>query len=324
MGLNKILVFGAGVVGTTYAWQLSESGYDVSLLVRKLRMVRYSHSGVNISCTDERDKKTQLIQTVFRPQTVDRLDPKENYDLIIVALKGPQLNDSLPYLSKYAGRSPLLFLGSIWGEFGLIRKHLHPARCFYGFPGMIGGGHTDSGIQCHLFSNGNTMLGEANGKTSQRLRETAEVLGQAGMRPRITPRIIPWIRAHTVWECSSFGAICKAGGTRPFAMNTSLIRQAAKAMREGLDLSKRKGMGKASPLPWSVFRLPHFLLVPWLKKSYTDSWQQLFDMRMHHGFDEFSRHYLSILRDGQGHKLSMPYWTSFEKYVLEEKKKRRD
>lgn len=31
----KILIYGAGVVGCTYGWQLSKVGYDVTVLVRK-------------------------------------------------------------------------------------------------------------------------------------------------------------------------------------------------------------------------------------------------------------------------------------------------
>lgn len=31
----NILIFGAGVIGTTYAWQLSEAGNNVTLLVRE-------------------------------------------------------------------------------------------------------------------------------------------------------------------------------------------------------------------------------------------------------------------------------------------------
>ena len=30
----KILILGAGVIGTTYAWQLSNAGNDVTLFVR--------------------------------------------------------------------------------------------------------------------------------------------------------------------------------------------------------------------------------------------------------------------------------------------------
>lgn len=31
----KILIYGAGVVGCTYGWQLSKTGCDVTVLVRK-------------------------------------------------------------------------------------------------------------------------------------------------------------------------------------------------------------------------------------------------------------------------------------------------
>jgi len=33
----NILVFGAGIIGTIYAWQLSEAGQNVALLVRRGR-----------------------------------------------------------------------------------------------------------------------------------------------------------------------------------------------------------------------------------------------------------------------------------------------
>ena len=45
----KILIYGAGVVGCTYGWQLSKAGCDVAVLVRKeqkelvQKAVSYTH-----------------------------------------------------------------------------------------------------------------------------------------------------------------------------------------------------------------------------------------------------------------------------------------
>jgi ketopantoate reductase len=41
----KILVIGAGVIGTVYAWQLSEAGQEVSVLVRKGKKERLVEDG---------------------------------------------------------------------------------------------------------------------------------------------------------------------------------------------------------------------------------------------------------------------------------------
>lgn len=42
----KILVFGAGVIGIAYAWQLSEAGHDVALLVRLGRKKEIQSKGI--------------------------------------------------------------------------------------------------------------------------------------------------------------------------------------------------------------------------------------------------------------------------------------
>ena len=50
----KILVFGAGVVGISYAWQLSLAGHEVVLLVRPGRKQEVESGGIAISCLDFR------------------------------------------------------------------------------------------------------------------------------------------------------------------------------------------------------------------------------------------------------------------------------
>ena len=50
----RVLVFGAGVIGTVYAWQLSLAGHDVTLLVRPGRAQALKTAGVRITGVDER------------------------------------------------------------------------------------------------------------------------------------------------------------------------------------------------------------------------------------------------------------------------------
>jgi ketopantoate reductase len=318
----KILVFGAGVIGTTYAWQLSEAGFDVSLLVRKLRLVRYSHSGVTINCTDMRGRRKEFIKTVFRPKTVDRLDVNVKYDLIIMAVKNFQLNDALPYVARYSGNAHILFMGNLWNEFEMIARHLPSGRYFFGFPAMAGGGRTDNGVNCLLFKKGNTMLGEPDGKTSQRLLETARILGQAGLQPKILGNIVPWLKAHYIWPAGTFGAICKAGNARLFSENPKLVRHSVRAIREGFKVCRAKGVNPKRMFPYSLFYLPGFLLNPLLKRSYNKEMQEVMDGHMKHGFDEMKKQYTDVMRDGKELGIEMPYWTSLEKYILEAENKR--
>jgi ketopantoate reductase len=318
----NILVFGAGVIGTTYAWQLSEAGFRVSLLVRKHRLTRYSHSGVVIKCTDMRGKRKEFVNTVFRPRTVDRIDPSVKYDLIIIAVKNFQLNDVLPYVAKYSGNAHILFMGNLWNEFDRIEKHLPAGRYFFGFPAMAGGGRTDNGVNCLLFKKGNTMLGEPDGKSSKRLLETAEILGQAGLQPKISSAIIPWLKAHYIWPAATFGAVCKAGGARRFSENKALVRLSVCAIREGFKVCRAKGVNPKKIFPYNLFYLPGFLLTPLLKRSYNAELQEVMDGHMKHGFDEMKKQYLDVLNDGKKLGIDMPCWASLEKHILEAEKTR--
>jgi 2-dehydropantoate 2-reductase len=318
----KILVFGAGVIGTTYAWQMSEAGFDVSLLVRKQRYVRYSHSGVTINCTDMRGKKKEFVKTVFRPRTVDRLDPAQPYDLIIIAVKNFQLNDILPYVAKHSGNAHILFLGHLWNEFGMIKKQLPAGRFFFGFPAMAGGGRTDNGVNALLFKSGGTVLGEPDGKMSQRLKDTVDILGKAGMRPRVNARIKDWLQVQYIWPAGNFGAVCKAGSARLFGENKALMRQAALAIREGYSVCRARGVNPGRFFPANLFYLPRFLLMPLLKRSYSEEMLEVMEGHMKHGFDELKKQYLDVLHDGKRHGVAMPHWASFEKHVLEAEKKR--
>ena len=317
----KILVFGAGVIGTTYAWQLSESGYDVSLLVRKHKLVRHSHSGISITCTDMRGKKKVFVKTVFRPGTTDRLSHDHDFDLIIVSVKNTQLQEAVSYLAKYAGQATFLFLSNIWDGFEVIDKHLPEKQVLYGFPAMAGGGRTENSINCLLFKNGSTMLGEPDGKTSKRLLEIATMFGRSGLQPKITNKIIPWLKAHYVWAAASFGAICKAGDARSFASSYLLVKQSALAIREGLKVCKKERVNPIKIFPYNLFYLPTFIITPLLKRSYNTEMTKVLEGHMAHGFDEMKKQYYDIVGAGKRHGVMMPYMNSFEKYILEAEKK---
>ena len=58
----KILIFGAGVIGITYGWQLSEAGQDVTLLVREGKKAAYEN-GIAIHCRDERSKPAKKLSS---------------------------------------------------------------------------------------------------------------------------------------------------------------------------------------------------------------------------------------------------------------------
>lgn len=53
----KILIYGAGIVGTTYGWQLSKAGHEIVVLVRPEKKQAIKEEGIHIHCADFRGGK---------------------------------------------------------------------------------------------------------------------------------------------------------------------------------------------------------------------------------------------------------------------------
>ncbi len=311
----KVLIFGAGLVGTAYAWQLQESGCDVTLFVRKQRMVRFAHSGISISYSDMRDGGKDYGHTVFRPKVTDRLDPRDKYDIIIVCVKSNQLKDTVPYIAKYSGNSDILFLGSMWDEFSLAEKHFPKGRCFFGFPGIVAGGHTDSGINCFLFGKASTILGEIDGSPSLRLEKTAGILDTAGLSPLIEKKIISWLQYRYLVSAILPGLISKAGSTRLFLSAKELVSQYIIALKEGQRVCRKRGFEKRKVFPFGYFYLPGFILREIIRRRMGEEVQAALEAQMKHAGDEKKKQYYDVLNSGKNYKIPMPYWASFEKYM---------
>lgn len=69
----KILVYGAGPLGSLFASRLHEAGHAVSLLARGQRLTDLREYGIVLVDTQTGQ------ETVSRPQIVDRLDPQDAY-----------------------------------------------------------------------------------------------------------------------------------------------------------------------------------------------------------------------------------------------------
>lgn len=116
----KILIYGAGVIGSTYGWQLAESGHDVSVLVRKGKKQPIEEKGINIHCTDFRNGTGTIKEAVFRPGAIETLSADNDFEYIIVTTNSLHLEEILPVLKESAGNAHILF-SRIYGMMILIR-----------------------------------------------------------------------------------------------------------------------------------------------------------------------------------------------------------
>ena len=100
-----MLVIGAGVNGSVCAAGLQRAGIDVTVLARGTRYEELRRGGIVIE--DPFDNR----RSVTKVPVIDRLDPDDRYDYVLVVVRKNQVADLLPVLAR--NRSPnIVFMGN--------------------------------------------------------------------------------------------------------------------------------------------------------------------------------------------------------------------
>lgn len=313
----RILIYGAGVIGCTYGWQLSQSGHDVTVLVREQKKQKILDNGIHIHCTDYRNNRKEIKQTIFRPNVIDALTPQHNFEFIIVTTTSDHTNEVLPILKQFAGKAHILFFQNIW-NIDEISKYLDPDQYFLGFPFMAGGGKNGNGIDSIISGSkySKTMLGEVNGEITSRIQKMAEAMQNAGMQPFISNQIITWLVPHYVFIAGISGGIIKAGGTmEKFLINKPAIKTAIKSIREGFHICAKRGIDPRKEKVNKLYYLPLFICIPIIKKIFrNEDMASMFNKYLKNSPMEVKSMIENILEDGEKDESK----TSYFKSLLEE------
>lgn len=314
----KILIYGAGIIGSTYGWQLSKVGHDITVLVRPGKLQSTEENGIHIQCSDFRGGQKQTEQIVFRPKVVDKLLPENDFEYIIVPTNGIYLKEILPVLKESAGKSHILFFQNMWDDFDEIARHLSSGQYFFGFPFMVGGGRNEQGVDSVIsgLKYSHTPLGELDGAITPRLQKIAKAMEDANMKPVISGHIKTWLITHYAIAAGLSAGIMKAGSGKAFVQHPEIIREAIKSIREGLSVCAKRGINIKMEKSNKLYSLPLFLAVPIAKQIYSnEALQRMFDGHTKHAPQEMRKMVADILTYGEKYGIKTPYLTSLQERI---------
>lgn len=305
----KILIYGAGVIGCTYGWQLAEAGHDITLLVRKGQMLQVAEQGIHLICQDFRSGKKKTIETTFRPHIIDQLDAQNDFEYIIVTTSKIQLPEVLPVLGASAGKAHVLFFQNNWDCFDEIAHYMKPEQYFFGFPFMVGGGRDTNGIHSVIsgLKYSHTPIGEAHGEVTPRVRKMVQALEEAHLKPLISPQIKLWIITHYAVAAGLTAGIMSAGSAANFVNDSAIIRTTIFAIREGFAICLKRGYDAKTEKANKLYRLPLFISVPIAKKIYSnEALQLMFDDHVNHSPEEVRQMIEDMIACGKKYDIATP------------------
>ena len=204
----KILMIGAGVLGSLYAARMQEAGNQVTVLARGRRIQELQQNGILL------EEGGTGKRTSTHVQVIEKLEIDDAYDLAIVLVRNNQLESVLPILAGNANIPSILFMvNNPSGPQALIDA-VGRERVLLGFPGA-GGEREDEIIRFRIVAGfiQPTTIGELNGERTPRIRKISTELRSAGFPVSISSNMDAWLKTHLAVVSPVANAIYLAGGS---------------------------------------------------------------------------------------------------------------
>jgi 2-dehydropantoate 2-reductase len=253
----KVLVYGAGPLGSLFAARLEQGGNDVSILARGRRLAELREHGIVVEdvLTEER--------TTARASVVEELAPDDAYDLVLVIMRKNHALQILPVLAANRHTPNVLFLMNNAAGPGALVEALGQERVLIGFPGSAGyrEGHV---VHCLTGTPADTApvpFGEVDGQTKPRTLQVARILESApGFEAQIRADMDTWHKYHVALLFPALAPALRAAGVDNYrlARTRDLLVLALRGVREAFRVLQSMGL----PVTPAKFRLLQWLPEP--------------------------------------------------------------
>ena len=281
----QFLIYGAGNIGCLYAAKLAQSGQDVAILARGDRHDALRDRGITL------EDGVSRVRTTTSVRVVNRLDPGDAYDLVLVVLPKPALAEVLPILASNERTPSVMFFGNDAAGPEPMISALGSERVLLGFPGAGAIPHDDA-IRYVITSRREqpTTIGELDGRASERIVAIAGALERAGFPASICDNMDAWLKTHVAKILPTAGALFYAGGLEQLATHGEALGLMVRAIREGLAVLRANDI-PITPSNHRVLQwLPESLIVFLMKRMFRSE-----TMAIKVGHAEHARRELQLL-----------------------------
>ena len=226
----RIVVIGAGVLGSLYGARLAAAGHSVTVVARGNRL-KELRRGPMLILNDE-DGVTSAVTV----EAVSKLEPDDDHDLALVMVRADQIDKLLPELKVNRGVKVFLFMHNRAAGNSHLAEAVGPDRFLLGFPGA-GGWRDGATVRYRLIPAQPTTLGEPDGRLSPRLRQIAKIFEEAGFTVALSRRMDDWLKTHAMLVTAIAGAIYLANGsTITLSQSAASVRRLVQGVRQGFQL----------------------------------------------------------------------------------------
>ena len=306
----RVLILGAGVVGSTYAAHLARWGLDVTLLARGRRLQELTNLGLQVedAITHRRERPPVRLAAEVSAQ--------EEYDLVIVAVRFTQVLEALEAVGPLVATAPILLLQNNPVGDEVPAGRLGEEHLLMGFP-ATGGSLIAGVVRSWPLWMGTTIIGESDGADTQRLRLAAGILRRAGLKVEVQRHIVPWLQTHAAMIAALAACAYKNGGhVRQMARSADEVYLYLQALREAYTILAASDISITPPAEGKIFTQPLWLQVALVRLMAFIPWVSLLiDSHLAAAPEEMKALYDRLMLLARQANVEAPILSSLGQYV---------
>ena len=265
----RILIYGAGVIGSLYAVLFAETGYDTSIYARGKRLEFLKKNGLLY-------KKNQNIRRA-EATILGELSDNDAYDFILLTVRENQLYEALAELKNNKSNIIVTMVNSL-DSYKKWEDIVGKGRILPAFPGAGGSINNDGILDAALTPRmiQPTTFAEISGNKSEKTKQFSKILRHAHIPYQKVTDMHLWQLCHLAMVVPIADAYYESDDPEKVEKEWKIMRKTAERLKRNFNFL-RKQKGKLSPWKMNIFRfLPLSFLTIMLAVTFESSFGDKF------------------------------------------------
>ena len=249
----RILIYGAGVIGSLYAVLFAETVYDTSIYARGKRLEFLKKNGLLY-------KKNQNIRRA-KATILGELSDNDAYDFILLTVRENQLYEALAELKNNKSNIIVTMVNSL-DSYKKWEDIVGKGRILPAFPGAGGSINNDGILDAALTPRmiQPTTFAEISGNKSEKTKQFSKILRHAHIPYQKVVDMHMWQLCHLAMVVPIADAYYEADCPERAGRDWKTMKKTARRLKRNFTFL-RKQKGKLSPWKMNIFR---FVSLPFL------------------------------------------------------------
>lgn len=242
----RLLIYGAGVIGSLYAALFAEAGYDTSIYARGKRLEVLQTKGLQYLENSEVKKAKVFVLSELRDD--------DQYDFVFLTVRENQLYQALAELRTNQSKHIVTMVNSI-DNYEKWEKICGKGRILPAFPGAGGsiqGGVLDAALTPRLIQP--TTFAEISGERTERTKRLSAIFKKAKIPCQEVTDMHLWQLCHLAMVVPIADAYYEAADPQRAGREHSIMQRTAERMKSNFRFLKKK-YGRLSPEKMNFFLL---------------------------------------------------------------------